>query len=955
MSSNFKNILVQSFFTILESTLSIDKIIERALSNNDKYVVLTDKNLYGSIEFYYKSKKNNLIPIIGLQVENKNSKLLLIAKNNDGYHNLVKIHSMTNLDQEFEIYEYLSNLFVILLEGEKIDNYSDIIDSSECAINLVSSIDSKDAKLLTILKAIKTEQKLCDVKDNFDNNFFLNDIQAEEKFSKHQIEKNNEILEQCNWVLETADNRLPIFPTPKDVDSKIFLENMCVMGLSRKIGSSGSFPKNYMDRLFYELGVIDKMGFNDYFLIVQDFVNFAKKNDILVGPGRGSAAGSLVAYSLNITDVDPIKNNLIFERFLNPERKSLPDIDIDVMDTRRQEVIDYIFNKYGPSNTSYIITFQYIKAKMALRDIGRILSIDIKIIDRISKLLTPEMESNLLLCKDHYTTKQFFSEFTELFELSNLLVGVPRQISTHAAGIIIADKPLYEYIPVEAGIDKWQLSQYTMEHLEKLGLFKIDILGLKNLSIIKEVVDLIKVTQAKIIDLSKIDLNDKNLFNEMTKANTIGIFQLESPGMSNTLRKIKPKNIEDISITSALFRPGPQAFINDYAKTRDGLLEEKYISDELKPFLKPTLGFCIYQEQVIEIIKHVANFSTSDADVFRRAISKKDASIFNEMKSQFLKGAAENNVDLANAEKIYNYLVDFGNYGFNHSHSLAYSYISYQMMYLKYYFPLEFHLVLLRYSDSSNGKNNLYISELKKYSVPISNVSILNSNHNFDIYQKSVIFGFSNIKGFGNQISSKILEARNTYKFKSWKDSISILGNVPGIGKKVLEILILCGAFDEFNLDRNFLLLNLDEIIKKGNIAHGDLFPLELSNDYTPMTEEEKSEWEYKLLSYSFSNNKWEELFNRYEKINSLSKITSTSENFELDTVVKITNIKKTMTKFNKAMAFIEFSSNDVDYSCACFSPEIFDNIVANNYFICKIKSQNGKLQLLKIINKITE
>ncbi|MGL4950363.1 MAG: DNA polymerase III subunit alpha, partial [Mycoplasma sp.] len=826
MSIKFHNIYVHSYFTLLESTLSIDEIIENSIKNNLQYAILTDKNLYGSIEFYFKAKSKWINPIIGLDYIKDNARYLLIAKNNSGYHNLMKIHSYQNMNKKLDATKHLSDLFVIHLSGDNLFCNEDVLSIDKCAINLVTSDDAKKTKLLKILKAIKTEQKFSDINDSFENSYFLDINQATKIFSKDQIEMNEKIISNCQWSIEESINRLPKFKTPNNFDAKIYLENLCVNGLSKKLNRKDQMPKIYLDRLFYELDIINKMGFNDYFLIVQDFVNYAKSNKILVGPGRGSAAGSLVAYSLDITEVDPIKNNLIFERFLNPERKSLPDIDIDVMDTRRQELIDYIFNKYGPANTSYIITFQYIKAKMALRDVGRMLSIDIKIIDKISKLLTPELENDLSLCKEHYTTKSLYEENEELFQMAQLLIGVPRQISTHAAGIIIADKELSEYVPVEPGIDEWQLSQYTMEHLEKLGLFKIDILGLKNLSIMKEVVDLIKDTQGIEIDLHTIDMNDQKLFAEMSKANTIGIFQLESPGMSNTLRKIKPKSIEDISITSALFRPGPQAFINDYAKTRDNLLEPKYINDAIKPFLEPTLGFCVYQEQVIEIIKNVANFTTSDADIFRRAISKKDGEIFKQMEGKFLKGALSNKMSEAEAKKIYDYLVDFGNYGFNHSHSLAYSYISYQMMYLKYYYPLEFHLVLLRYSDSSNIKNNLYISELKKYSVPIFNVSIMNSNSNFSVHNKGVIFGFSNIKGFGQQITNKIIEARNEYKFTGWKDSISILGNIGGIGKKVLETLILCGAYDEFGMDRNFILKNIDEIIEKGNIGNGDLFPL---------------------------------------------------------------------------------------------------------------------------------
>lgn len=961
MNNVFYNINVHSYYSLLQATLSIDEIIQFAIVNQLPYVVLTDSNLSGAMEFYHKAKKNNLNPVIGLDFTINDQHYLLLAKSNLGYHNLIKIHSLQNLGILSDWSQYLTDIIVISKQA-CINHHPDWYSIDQVAYSVAKVVDPNELKLLAALKAIESDVLLDEVPLEQNYASFYTYQQALSIFSPAQIKLNQTIIEQCHWTISDKKVKLAKFSLPNNVSNKEYLQELCVAGLKTFLKTANAMDKRYVDRLFYELKVINEMGYNDYFLIVADFVNFAKRNGILIGPGRGSAAGSLVAYSLGITEVDPITNNLIFERFLNPGRSSLPDIDIDVMDTRRQEVIDYIFNKYGPECCSYIVTFQHIKAKMAIRDVGRILAVPLPIVDTISKALTFDNEQDLMTADKNAFLQTYYQQYPELFSIAQKLVGIPRQISTHAAGIIIADQPLYQYIPVQPGIDQWNLSEFTMDYLEDLGLFKIDILGLKNLSIINEVLSHIWMNKAIKVDLKQIDLNDQKIFKEIANAETIGIFQLESPGMRNTLRKIKPRSIEDISITSALFRPGPQAMINDYVKTRDGLLEPHYISEAVKPFLEPTLGFCIYQEQVMELIKGITNFSMAQADVFRRAISKKNEALFTQMRVDFVKAAVVNHYTDKEANRIFDFLLDFANYGFNHSHSLAYSYISYQMMYLKHYYPLEFILVLLKYGDSANTKNNLYIAEARKKGISIRNVSILHSNENFSIFNEGIIFGLSNIKGLGMEYAKRIIQAREKFKeqFNNWENIVTVLCRQTGINEKIIELLIKVGAFDEFGVDRNYLLINVKEVIDKANIIDPNtkqpIFTITLSNNFTPMSEKEKSDWEYKLLSYSFSNNQYGQLFKQYEtefKLHDLAtELNKNNLQEQQNFLIKVVNSKKLTAKNNLKMCFIEFNCNDVDYSTACFSAEICEQLKPNTYVICQFKiSTNGRFQIKKIVS----
>ncbi len=956
MAPNFISICNISTYSLLSSCLCVDDIIEYSIKNNLDYAVLSDVNLFGSIEFYHKCMDKKIKPIIGLIFNHQGGEYLTIAKNNDGYQEIVKLHSLKNLEREYDPELLLTkNCYVIHLSGDVTIKSSNTYSSKEFAIAKARAKNFDDQIVVNALNAIKNEGKLSEypLNEKFDE-YLLSQEEATKKFSEKQLIANQELVQSCNWELPPFKQKLAIYDVPQGYTQEQYLKELCLQGLKDKVSNNGSVSKVYVDRLNYELEVIHNMGYDNYFLIVSDFVNYAKKHDIRIGPGRGSAAGSLVAYCLDITELDPIQYGLIFERFLNVSRKSLPDIDIDVMDTKRQQLIDYIFDKYGPDNTSYIMALQRIKAKMALRDIGRILDIDIKIIDMICKSLTLEQEEDLNTCDKNKKLEVALKEHPLLFELAKKIINVPRQVSTHAAGIIISDKPLYEYIPVQYGIDQWHLSEMSMDYLESLGLFKMDILGLKNLSIINDIIELVWINKKEKIDLSKIKLDDSKVYAELSKGNTVGIFQLESPGMTQTVAKIKPKCLEDISICSALFRPGPQSLIPDYVKTREGVLEPKYLNDALKPTFEPTLGFCIYQEQVIELIRSVTNFSLAEADIFRRAISKKKESLFEEMRDSFIKAATKNNYSENEANDIYNFILEFANYGFNHSHSLAYALISYQMAYLKYYYPLEFYSVLLEHGDSA--KSSLYIAQAKLKGIKIYNVSITKSDASFSLNDGGIMFGFTNIKGLGAEACKKILEVRKNYEFKTWDETIAIMSQ-QGVTRSIVEKLVKVGAFDEFNVDRNYILANYDDIVDKANIIMGDshIFDFKLTNDYEPMSEEEMEANEMELLGYSFSNNDWVRVYDKYKDSLNISLIED-KDIYGANYLVKIRKVKVTKTKKGSDMGIVDFSQNDKEFRVLTFTDKVYGPLSNCKYAVVKLKGLGtDKVQILSVVSVLED
>jgi len=954
------SINVFSHYSLLESTLSIDDIINFSINNKLTYAILTDKNFFGVNEFYDKCQKNDLKPIIGLNIDYENNNLILIAKNYESYLKLFKISSMLSYDKIFDLNEYLDDFFIIKLSGDINFNSDNFFTDKNLNIFTSKYLNREDYQLYRTITAIKNNEKITELDLNIENakNFDFLDI-------KNIIDENfDHIIKNTNLVIkQNKEIHFPKYPNHDNTDSDTYLKKIVMIGLIKKLNLKdiNDLSEEYLNRINYELDTIKTIKFADYFLVVNDFTEYASKNNILLGPGRGSSASSLVSFSLDITRIDPIPNNLFFERFLNLERKNLPDIDIDVADNKRTQLIKYIFDKYGVENCSYIINFQRIKSKMAIRDVGRVLDINLSIIDRISKNIPLDKLLSDLIVKNKTFIKDY-QEYPLLFNLAMKLVDKPRQFSTHPAGIIIADKKIDNYVPIIKGIDDFPLSQFSMNYLEENGLIKIDILGLKNLTIINDIITNVNEKNIKKIDLKTFDLTDKKIFEELRKGNTKGIFQLESPGMNQVLMKLKPTNIEEISLVIALYRPGPMNIINDLIDVKNNKKPKFFMNKATEAILDYTYGYCVYQEQVIQLVKTVANFSNSESDSFRRAISKKDESIINNLKDKFIKSSINNNYTDKEANEVFNFIAEFANYGFNHSHSLSYALISYWVIYLKIHYPLEFFSALLANSDNDESKIIKYVNDAKSYNISIKNISINDSGLSYSLKNNAIYLGFSSIKGFGYEISKKIVNIRSLKEnnvFISFEDAISSL-YANKISQKSIEILIRIGAFENFNVNENFLLINFKEIVDKYGIINQKtklpLFDIVYQEEYLEMPIIEKEQYQMKYLSMSFIKSNLENFFDEIKKQNNKLFSISDNENKIFQNyiaLVKVEKVKKLITKFNKEMAFFTLTDVSGTHNLSCFDSRVIDKLEIGSTYLIDVKNSDRGASIRNMIGEI--
>lgn len=966
------NLNTYSHYSLLSSSLSIDQIIEFAKNNNKKYVALSDENLYGAMDFYLKAKKNNLMPVIGLSIKNQVDDFIVYAKNNNGYINLMKISSaiLTN-KQDFDITKNLSDVFIV----NKKQTLSFKTDANVYSLNEIACNESRfkaieDKKIYNALLKIKNNLT-CSVDELSDgeNLILLNQEQSLQIFNDNQIKNLNQEIANVDLTIEFEKNNIIEYKNNDNLSSKSYLHKLCIEGLNNKILNKEIDVKKkdiYIKRMDEELNVINQMGFNDYFLVVQDFINEAKNRNILVGPGRGSAAGSLVAYLLSITDVDSIEYNLLFERFLNPGRISMPDIDIDIMDSRRNEIIEYIFHKYGFDHVAHIITFQRIKAKMAIRDVGRILQKDLKEINKICKSISSQYEEDLLSgIKNDKNLQKYYLDYKDLFDISIGIIGCPRQTGIHAAGIVLSKKPLEEVVPIQCGVNGEVTTQYSMEFLEDIGLIKMDLLGLTNLTTIYNVLMLIKHIHKIQIDISKINLNDQSVFNDAQNGYTLGIFQLESPGMTSTLKKINPKCIEDISICSALFRPGPMQNIKTFVDRKNNKEKVEYIDNRNQDILKPTYGIIVYQEQVINLVKNIANFSPYEADNFRRIISKKIDSQLDSFKLKFYENAFKNGYTKKELDDIFTYIYTFADYGFNHSHSIAYSLISYWMLYLKHYYPVEFMTTLMISVEGNASKIATYINECKRLNIDVLKPNINLSEKSLSLYKRKILFGFSSVKGIGNETSKKIIKIRNlkqNKKFDDYVDAVKMLSN-NGIGISIIETLIYGDCFDIFGLSKKYMLENLKEICEVSNMLNDDYsFKFEPRLKNVQETSEQEKQFylnkEHELLGFNFSNenNNNNDLI-KYKQImeeNDVKPLNAiTNQNVFFDSIVSIKSFKITKTKKNTDMAFIKVIDlyNNVVETCS-FTKDLISSlneIDLSKKYLVTFKTSSFRLTFIKI------
>ena len=877
-------------YSLLDGEASIKKLVARVKELGMDSCAITDHgSMYGVVDFYREAKSQGIHPVIGCEVymaprsrfdkvhdiDNKTSHLILLAENQRGYKNLIKLVSAGYIDGfyykpriDFEMLKEHSEGIIALSaciagevpkallrgdydEAKKIalkyaevlgkDNYFlEIQDhglseqkriipdmlrlSEETGIGLVATNDihylkKEDAKYQDVLMCIQMEKKVDDPdRMKFETEEFY--IKSPEEMTSlfeyvpQAIENTEKIAKRCNVDFDFGTRHLPAYAVPGGKDAFEYLRELCQSGLEKRYSPVSD---ELQKRLDYELGVIKSMGFVDYFLIVWDFIHFAKNNGVMVGPGRGSAAGSIVAYSLGITTVDPIKYGLIFERFLNPERVSMPDIDIDFAPNGRQKIIDYVVEKYGEGQVAQIITFGTMKAKLAIRDVGRALDIPYAEVDKVAKLVPFDLKMTISKALDISTELHALYEndpqIKELLDTSMALEGLPRHASTHAAGVVITSEPIVNYVPLQLNSENFITTQFTKDTVENLGLLKMDFLGLRNLTVIENAVKIIKRTRGIDLNMDEIDYDCKEVYELISSGNTDGVFQLESAGMQSFMQELKPDTLEDVIAGIALYRPGPMEQIPRYIKSKKNPETIKYKHPLLKNILDVTYGCMVYQEQVLEIVRTLAGYSLGKADSMRRVISKKKADQMVIERKNFIYGSDDgdipgcikNGIDEQTAISIFDEINDFANYAFNKSHAAAYAFVTYQTAYLKTFYPVEYMASLISSIDDLD-KINHYIANCKEMGIDRLPPDVNKSEDTFTVENNSIRFGLSAVKNVGRaMILNLVNERKNNGEFKTFSDFIDRMAG-RDMNKRALEGLISCGAFDSMGVKRSQLL-----------------------------------------------------------------------------------------------------------------------------------------------------
>lgn len=887
----FTHLHVHTEYSLLDGSGKIKEMVAQAKALGCDSLAITDHGaMYGVIDFYRAAKEAGIKPIIGCEIYVTNGSrfdreisqgddryyhLVLLAENNQGYSNLMKIVS-TGFTEGFyykprvdyeTLAKYSGGLIAssaclagiipkLLLRG----HYQDAVDealrlqdlfgrgnfflelqdhgmpeqktvnsqllrmSEEYKIPLIATNDvhytyDTDWEAHDILLCIQTGKKVQD-QDRMryeGGQYYLKspeEMQELFRYAPEAIRNTELIAKRCNVEIEFGVQKLPKYDVPAGYTAEEYLTKLCEEGLRRRFENY----EEYEDRLHFELETIKQMGYVDYFLIVWDFINYAKQNNIMVGPGRGSAAGSLVSYALAITDIDPIRYNLLFERFLNPERVSMPDIDVDFCYERRGEVIDYVTEKYGKDKVVQIITFGTMAARNVIRDVGRVLDMPYGAVDQIAKMIPAEL--NITIDKALQENSEFKrdyetdSQVRNLIDMAKRLEGLPRHSSMHAAGVVISKEPIVEYVPLSRGSDGSIVTQYVMTTLEELGLLKMDFLGLRTLTVIQNALEMIRKNIGLSIDLNEIDYNDIQVLDMIGAGKTEGVFQLESAGMKSFMKELRPQTLEDIIAGIALYRPGPMDFIPKYVAGKNSGREIVYDCPQLKPILEPTYGCIVYQEQVMQIVRDLAGYSLGGADILRRAMSKKKDSVMQAERKRFVygddktgvAGCIRNGISEQVANKIYDDMVDFAKYAFNKSHAAAYAIVCYQTAYLKFYFPVEFMAALMTSVMDRLTKLGEYIQECKGLGIDILPPDINEAESTFTARGRNIRYGLSAIKGVGRNVIDDIVEERKENgPYVDIYDFCQRLA-LKDINKRTVENLIKAGAFDSLGFTRKQLI-----------------------------------------------------------------------------------------------------------------------------------------------------
>lgn len=910
---------IKTDYSILSSLIKIPDLISYAINNHIAALGIIDDNLSSSMEFILECQKNNIKPLVSLEVNYQDSKIYLYAKDEQGLHNLFKINTilLNNTLIINDLKKYINNL-IILLPYNSIKLYDElktitnnifigyqtkqekqsalIITNKIIYFNQVLSLTKEDTKYLNYLNMIKDNLTYDTYQDiNYSNNYL------------HITEDADELINQVNITISPSKNLIPHYDE-NIKDSFSYLKALSIKGLTKRL--NGNVPKEYQERLIYELNVINKMNFVDYFLIVYDYVKYSIKNNIYVGPGRGSAAGSLVTYSLGITAIDPLKYNLLFERFLNPERVTMPDIDIDFDASKRYLVIDYVKERYGSKRVMPIMTYGTLASKQVLLNVSKILNIDIS---KINKLIDPKKTLKENLTEEIIKILNTDKKIKQVYYESLKLEGLKKHISTHAAGVVISKEDLDDIIPITKSGEVY-LTGYTMNYLESLGLLKMDFLAIKDLTTMAGIIDKLPTK----ININNIDLNNEEVLNRFKTANTTGIFQFESAGMKNFLRKLKPNSFNDLVVALALFRPGPMQNIDSFIKRKEGKEKVEYIVPALEPILKETYGIIVYQEQIMQIFRTIASYKMSEADLIRRAISKKKEKIIIDEKEKFILRAEKNGYSKEISTKIYDLILKFANYGFNKSHSVAYALVGYQMMYLKVIYPKIFYSSLLNINIGSVTKTKEYIDEAKSLNIKIVKPDINTSSYDYYI-NNDIIMPLRVIKNIGDVVSLEIYEERKKTPYQDFFDFVSRIYN-KNINTKTIETLIYAGALDSFNQTRNTLINNIKQALIYAELVSGldsNLVTKPNLEIYEELPSNELMNKELELFGFYVSNHP----ASKYNEI----KIMNIKNYFDktITTVGLLESIKTIKTKNNDTMAFLEISDETGSLSYTLFPNKI--------------------------------
>ena len=823
MNNKIINLHFYSEYSFFESPTKIKNYVEWAKENNLNSLVITDhNNVHGFADFRKYCFLYNIKPIFGIDLDVENVRFILLAKNNQGFQKIKLLAYNKSKNIEIKIEDILSDNLVIILNP----NFAkqDIIEAYKNKIpNLyfynkdlpISNIYVKDTRILnkSFYNSLKIINDLKEIKLDENQDYNIN---LEININEIQMQNIQKIINECNVTFQNSkDISLPALCE----DPYNELKELIKKGLNNRKDIVNYDRNLVQSRIEYEMSVIKKMNIENYFLIISDLINWSKNNSIYIGPGRGSVSGSLIAYLIGITQINPLKYNLYFERFLNEERITLPDIDIDIQDDKREEVINYLKNKYGFDNVAQICTYQRIGSKQALKDCGRFLNISFSRMNEITKLISG---SDPL--QTSYDTNVKFKALidseeilTKLFQYSLLIESLPRQIGIHAAGVVIANKPIIDLIPI-MDIDNNKVTQFSMEYIEEWGLLKIDLLGLRTLTIIKKIEENIKQIFDPNFDFEQIPLNDDKTNKLLTNAKVLGIFQLESPGMMATLKTVQINNFDDLVDVISLYRPGPLSNIQEYIKVKNDKSSFQSINQEYDEIISKTNGIIIYQEQIMEIIQKVAKLSFSKADILRRAISKKKKDDILEMEKLFLKGALKNNYKLDVAQKIYNEIVKFAEYGFNKSHAVAYATLSYRMAYMKARYPLCFYIGIISLTYSTDSINKI-VMEAKELKFNINSPSINKISR--EIYhdkKNNMYLPLTFIKGLGEVANNKILnDFENNGKFQDFFDFIARMKTI-NINNSIIDILIESNTLRDFG-NMNTLINNKTKALSYASIA----------------------------------------------------------------------------------------------------------------------------------------